>query len=770
MAVADSIERFELFEFEDEVDYYRTGALIGLAMACAASVRILYDITVILGGSVQLLVGVMAAVIAAWLVAQQFPLRTALAIFGAIATASFVWYFLSVGGDLVMFVTAPYMIIVHTLNDSLTILTGMSVLTIGETDVWARSFAPAPIFLAWYLGFRRHYTLASLVAGGTMLVFVFSGDLGWWWSLFGSMGIVLTVGFGTLEERRASSKHVEWLVILVAVMATTALLIPLIPGGGAMGPLSIIDDDELEGGQTIESNVVGSGEQLQIIGDVDLSPEVRFTIQSEDDVYWRTGVYDRYTGSGWARTGDLNPYTGPRDGIESGDTVMQNVRIESPTDRLPAAQRPTSISGIDDVSVSQHGSFVANEELEAGETYRVASVLPDPDDVEVGADYPTGIQEHYTQLPEDMPDRVYEVTAELVGDADGPVEKAQIIEAWLQQEKDYSWNVSRPSGDVADAFIFEMEAGYCTYFATAMVAMLRSADVPARMAVGYANGQQVAEDTYVVRSMNSHAWVEVYVPNAGWMTFDPTPGSSWANERTNILEEARADGLENVDTEESEGLPFDYEPDVVDENGDENDTNNETDLNGDNEDDQLIGGADDPIPDPGEVHNFGIDLDEWRDAQNQHTFGDDDDDGLWLIPDRDVLALFLIVLTGLLAGAHRVDLHGRLRRQMRLRYHRNPSGSLDDFERSLERLEWVLSSRYRPRRPHETHRKYHRMYAMSHDDDRVDHLYTLCERARFAGEVDDGKATEAVELANAIVAESVYFGGRLLPSKPNTAG
>ncbi len=768
MGVANTVDRFEWFTLEDEVDYYRVGALVGLAMVSAASVRMLYEITVILGGSTRLLIGVTAAIIAAWLVAKRFPLRTALYIFSGLVFISYLWYFFAVGGDLRMIVTTPYLIIAHTLDDTITILTGMSVLTIGETDVWARSFAPAPIFLAWYLGFRRRYALASMVAGGMMLVFVFSGDLGWWWTLFGSTGIVLTLGFGAFEARRASVKHVEWLVIIIAVMATTALLVPFIPGGGAMGPLSFIDDDTEGNHSTIESNVVGSGSELRIVGEVDLSPTVRYTIESSDDVYWRTGIYDRYTGSGWVRTGDLEPYTGPQDGPESGQTVIQDVRIESPIDRLPAASRPTSISGMGDISVSEHGSFVADEQLEPGTTYRVASVLPDPADIDEDGDYPTALYEHYTQLPEDMPSRVHDVTAELTEGADGPVEKAQIIEAWLQHEKDYSWNVSRPSGDVADAFIFEMEAGYCTYFATAMVAMLRSADVPARMAVGYANGQQVDDDRYVVRGMNSHAWVEVYVPDAGWMTFDPTPPAEWSGERTDILEQAREDGVENVDTDESADLPFDYEPDLNGD-GDENDTINDTDQNGLDDDDQLIGGPDDPIPEPGAVHDFGIDLDEFRAQDTGGQLPGDDDEGVWGLPDRDVLGLLAIVLSGLIAGAHRVNAHDRMRRQLRLRWHRRASGSIDDFNRSLERVEWVLASKYRPRRPHETQRKYHRLYSMSHDDARVDRVFELCEQARFAGEIDSQRAEEVVKLTNEIVADTVVFGGRLLPSRSNTA-
>lgn len=68
-----------------------------------------------------------------------------------------------------------------------------------------------------------------------------------------------------------------------------------------------------------------------------------------------------------------------------------------------------------------------------------------------------------------------------------------------------------------------MDAGYCTYYATTMVTMLRSQGVPARFVVGYTTGEQVGDDRYRVRGLNSHAWVQVYFPDVGWVRFDPTP-------------------------------------------------------------------------------------------------------------------------------------------------------------------------------------------------------------------------------------------------------
>jgi hypothetical protein len=52
--------------------------------------------------------------------------------------------------------------------------------------------------------------------------------------------------------------------------------------------------------------------------------------------------------------------------------------------------------------------------------------------------------------------------------------------------------------------------------------MLRSLGIPARMAVGFAQGNYQPPDQYIVRQQDAHAWPEVYFPGSGWVQFEPT--------------------------------------------------------------------------------------------------------------------------------------------------------------------------------------------------------------------------------------------------------
>jgi hypothetical protein len=71
-------------------------------------------------------------------------------------------------------------------------------------------------------------------------------------------------------------------------------------------------------------------------------------------------------------------------------------------------------------------------------------------------------------------------------------------------------------------FLFYSRKGFCNYYATAEVILLRSAGVPARMVVGFAQGEYAPPDKYTILEKDAHAWPEVYFPGTGWVEFEPT--------------------------------------------------------------------------------------------------------------------------------------------------------------------------------------------------------------------------------------------------------
>lgn len=141
--------------------------------------------------------------------------------------------------------------------------------------------------------------------------------------------------------------------------------------------------------------------------------------------------------------------------------------------------------------------------------------------------------ERYTQLPEELPQRVKDLALELTKDKTNWYDKAKTIENYFDgpqfqyDQKDVA--VPSRNEDYVDQFLFETHKGYCDNFSTSMLVMVRSLGIPARWVKGYTQGDfrglgDSGKRLYVVTNNNAHSWVEVYFPNIGWVPFEPTKG------------------------------------------------------------------------------------------------------------------------------------------------------------------------------------------------------------------------------------------------------
>lgn len=131
----------------------------------------------------------------------------------------------------------------------------------------------------------------------------------------------------------------------------------------------------------------------------------------------------------------------------------------------------------------------------------------------------------YLQLPPHLPSRVGELSRSIVGNRQGVWEKANAIQEYLRDN--YRYDLSSPSGGAADPlddFLFATRAGHCEFYSTAMVVLLREIGIPARNVTGFLGGSYNRfGNFYAVRQGDAHSWVEVFIDELGWMTFDPTP-------------------------------------------------------------------------------------------------------------------------------------------------------------------------------------------------------------------------------------------------------
>lgn len=263
--------------------------------------------------------------------------------------------------------------------------------------------------------------------------------------------------------------------------------------------------------------------------------------------YWRTMTYQNYLGSGWANPAETRAEIPPgqplvRTSPEGYRLVRQEVTFPSGalehlywTGTLVLADTPMEVAwraAEQDQPIATGLDPLLRADLIGArtdaESYVVESLLPQPSENDLRtarAVYPEWVTQRYLRLPDSVPERVRALARDLTATAFTPYDRAVAIETYLRQIP-YNLEVPAPPAgrDVADYFIFDLQQGYCDYYATAMTVLARAAGLPARFVIGYASGRyNPLEAHYVVTQADSHAWVEIYFPGIGWVEFEPTP-------------------------------------------------------------------------------------------------------------------------------------------------------------------------------------------------------------------------------------------------------
>lgn len=166
-----------------------------------------------------------------------------------------------------------------------------------------------------------------------------------------------------------------------------------------------------------------------------------------------------------------------------------------------------------------------------GTTYQTTistSVAQSPALREAGRAYPDWVKQRYLQLPVSTTERTRQLAKDLEN-GQSPYDAALSIQGWLRDNITYNENINYPPQDVnlVDYVLFQQREGYCEYYSTAMVVLLRSLGIPARESVGFFSGEYNENQAgFLYRESNAHAWPEAYFPGYGWIRFEPTSARS----------------------------------------------------------------------------------------------------------------------------------------------------------------------------------------------------------------------------------------------------
>ncbi len=256
---------------------------------------------------------------------------------------------------------------------------------------------------------------------------------------------------------------------------------------------------------------------------------MRITVENGKAVesYWRGKVFETYENNSWANRWTHGfPYRNRKGEIQfvrkmPKRAIVQNVLLKPPKSGTVFGLSEIVKILCDSRWVVQYpnGEVAVSRRRKKRINYQVISTGERPK-------VRKKTLELYLQFPEGM-EKTRKLAETITSSVPDPAGKCRAIMNWLRKNCSYSLKVplAESVGNPIEDFLFHTRKGYCEYYATAMVLMLRSVGIPARIVAGYRGGDfNPYGGYYVVRQSNAHTWVEAAI-GPRWVRFDPTPAT-----------------------------------------------------------------------------------------------------------------------------------------------------------------------------------------------------------------------------------------------------
>ncbi|WP_019156967.1 DUF4129 domain-containing transglutaminase family protein [Robertmurraya massiliosenegalensis] len=391
----------------------------------------------------------------------------------------------------------------------------------------------------------------------------------------------------------------KWLAPFVVMLGVSVIIGYIAPKASPIwpDPVPYIKSYSQDSGEGLTgAKKVGYGENDTNLGGPFLPDDtVVYETEADHRQYWKVETKDVYTGKGWISAEE----NGERIAFDMDEEfpissysdeemkVDERTAIVRPLAQYPHIIYPLGLKHVENDVGHSYEVDVSLEKIYGAELGNLPGIGQYTVEYEsprfsmsrmtsaVDQNHPLlteEFMEHYTQLPDSLPERVRDLAIELTQDKENWYDKAKTIEQYFGRV-DFQYDqrdvaVPGRNEDYVDQFLFETQKGYCDNFSTSMVVMLRSIGIPARWVKGYTEGDfrgmtDSGQRLYVITNNNAHSWVEVFLPEVGWVPFEPTKGFSnnvqisndLDNEQTNqqddVLEAPEAPEVEKPEEKEA---------------------------------------------------------------------------------------------------------------------------------------------------------------------------------------------------------------------------
>lgn len=255
----------------------------------------------------------------------------------------------------------------------------------------------------------------------------------------------------------------------------------------------------------------------------------------------RDGVKFKTSDSFKAKVTHIHEITNFGPGKVTEGTIHLAIPVDRPNQSIitPPVYKPEKYQRITDKWGQETATF-AVKELEAGEQFRaeittVAEIhavryFIYPEDVGPLSDIPEDIASKYLENNDKYQfehPTIKKALKEAIGDETNPYWIFRKIFNYLIDHMYYEmaggWNTA-PT-------VLERGNGSCSEYTFVYISMCRSAGLPARYV-----GSVVMRGDYASQDDVFHRWVEVFLPNIGWVPIDPSRGDKdWPRDQANSI-------------------------------------------------------------------------------------------------------------------------------------------------------------------------------------------------------------------------------------------
>lgn len=347
-------------------------------------------------------------------------------------------------------------------------------------------------------GSLSHTLAASLVQGASALC---------------CMGSLLYLEAGPQPLKGLLRRCLMMVGVLLPVVIAAFLLLPRLPvlwslpGGAGLGQSGL-------------STELRPGDIAQLVLQKGIAARVQFSgaPPPPQERYWRVLVHRRFDGEVWSQ--------GPPPAfVSTQPRPMGPMRERWLVEPTPLRWRPWSGEGLPTdpaLKLSSTGGLWAGTSLNERQLYGLGA---SGDGISWRSQMPTAWD---LQLPQGSNPKLEALAQRWRAQSDDPAALVALARRWyVSQGFRYSLEPGQLPGTAPlDAFLFERRLGFCEHFAASFSAFMRAAGVPARVVVGYQGGSwetPLAGAPYLLlEQSNAHAWSEVWLPERGWVTVDPT--------------------------------------------------------------------------------------------------------------------------------------------------------------------------------------------------------------------------------------------------------